>query len=569
VRRRWLELTLLVLVAAPLLFTAQGLEFLDPDEGLYAGIAQSMVRTGDWVLPHFNGLPYLEKPPLYFWLGATTLALDPLSEMAVRIWSAIAALGTVLLTWRMGRRLYGPAAGVMAGLILTTTVGFSLYVRKASTDFVFVFCMTLTLYGFLRDAARPSHAGPARFLVFYAASALALLSKGLIGVVFPLAVVAMTLLWVRGLSWRDLNVGRGVVVFGAIAVPWHLLVALREPGLLWFYLMDNQILRFLGRRGFVEDDIPVGALTFVVLSFIWFFPWSVFALSRWAPSADPAARWRPLMVVWAVTVVAFFMVSRTTLEYYALPAFPALAVMVGGAWASGRDVGRWMAAGVIGSVAVGVAALWAGARLTPGATLAGLAELNVYYRILHEQGQALPFESVRPFAMLLQGLGASLVVGWLVAALAWWRGWPRTSFGAVGLTAVAIAALIVQLLYVVEPHHSAAPVSAAIGAVAGPGDVVAHEGSLEYSAALPFYTGRRVLVVNGVRGDLEISSRRPEAKGWFLDDAGFAARWRDAGRVFLVTQRPRERSVVAALPEGSVHLLGRYGSRWLYSNRGN
>jgi 4-amino-4-deoxy-L-arabinose transferase-like glycosyltransferase len=275
------------------------------------------------------------------------------------------------------------------------------------------------------------------------------------------------------------------------------------------------------------------------------------------------------MIVWTVIVLAFFMASRTTLEYYALPAFPALAVMVGGAWASGRDVGRWMVAGVIGCVAAGCGALWAAAHLTPAATLSGLAELNVYYRILREQGQPLPFESVKPFALLLQGLGAALVVGWIAAGVAWWRAWPRAAFGAVAATAVAIALLIVQLLYVVEPHHSAAPVSTAIGAVAGPRDVVAHEGSLEYSAALPFYTGRRVVVVNGVRGDLEIASRRPEAKGWFVDDAGFAARWKGEGRVFLVTQRPRAQSVAASLPGETVHLLGRYGSRWLYSNRGN
>src|SRR5205823_5632016 len=111
----------LLLIAVPLLFTAQGFELLDPDEGLYAGIAQAMVTTGDWMLPHFNGLPYLEKPPLYFWLAGLTLAFDPASELALRIWSALSALGTVLLAWRMGRRLYGPTAGLMAGIALATT----------------------------------------------------------------------------------------------------------------------------------------------------------------------------------------------------------------------------------------------------------------------------------------------------------------------------------------------------------------------------------------------------------------------------------------------------------------
>lgn len=565
---RRLELVLLVLLAVPLLFTAQGLELLDPDEGLYAGIAQSMATTGDWMLPHFNGLPYLEKPPLYFWAAALTLRVDPSSELAVRIWSALAALGTVLLAWRMGRRLYGPAAGVMAGVALTTTVGYALYVRKASTDFVFVFCLTLALYGFLRDAARPE-AGRTRFLLFYAGSALALLSKGLIGLVFPLAIVGATLVVVRGLRVRELNLGWGALVFAALALPWHALMAWRDPALFWFYVVDNQILRFLDARGFIEDDVPVGTLAFVALSFLWAFPWSVFALARSAPSTAPAARWRPLMIVWLVAVLVFFAVSRSKLEYYALPAFPALAVLVGGAWASGRDVGRWLAAGAVGSIAVGLAALWMGSRLTPDGTLAGLAELNVYYRILREQGQPLPFPSAQPFALLLQGLGLVLIAGWAMAVVAWWRARRRLAFGLVTGTGVAIAALIVQLLYVIEPHHSAAAVSNAITAAAAPADVVAHEGSLEYSAALPFYTGRRVLVVNGERGDLETASRRPEGRGWFIDTPELARRWREEPRIFLVTQRTRAQSVVTALPPASVHLLGQYGSRSLYSNRGN
>jgi 4-amino-4-deoxy-L-arabinose transferase-like glycosyltransferase len=568
IRPRRVDLLLLIVVAVPLLLTAQGLELLDPDEGLYADIAKTMAVTGDWILPLFNGLPYLEKPPLYFWLGGLTLRAQPGSELALRLWSALSALGTVLLAWRMARRLYGRDAGLAAGLALATTVGYALYVRKASTDFVFVLCLTLALYGFLRDTTRPG-AGRARFLVFYAGSALALLSKGLIGLAFPVLIVALTLLWVRDLSWRELNLARGAGVFAALALPWHAIVAWREPGLFWFYVMDNQVLRFLNVRAFIEDDVPVGTLAFLVLTFIWFFPWSVFALARPARSTAPGARWRVLMVIWVAVVLAFFALSRSKLEYYALPAFPALAVMVGAGWASGRDIGRWLAAGVTGSVLVGLAALVGGAWLTADGALAGLAELNVYYRILREQGQPLPFESVRPFALLLQGLGATLALGWGLAGLAWWRGWRRGAFCAVGATAVVIAGLIVQLLHVIEPHHSAAPVAAALTAVARPDDVVAVEGSLEYSAALPFYTGRRFVVVNGARGDLDIASQRPDARGWFLDTAGLVQRWQDGTRVFLVTQRPRAQSVVAALPAETLHLLGRYGSRWLYSNRGN
>jgi hypothetical protein len=150
----------------------------------------------------------------------------------------------------------------------------------------------------------------------------------------------------------------------------------------------------------------------------------------------------------------------------------------------------------------------------------------------------------------------------------WRRGTPRLAFAAVAGQGIVITVLIVQLLHVVEPHHSVRPVADALQAHAAAGDVIAHEGSLEYSAALPFYARRQVVVVNGTRGDLEMASRLPEAAPLFLDTDALARAWSGAPRIFLVSPRARERSVVAALPPGSVHVVGRFGSRWLYSNRG-
>ncbi|MBI1735071.1 MAG: glycosyltransferase family 39 protein [Candidatus Rokubacteria bacterium] len=564
--RRSGHLVVLLAVGVPLLFTALGLEFLDPDEGLYADIARTMLVSGDWVLPRFNGLPYLEKPPLLFWLAAPAMTLVS-GEVALRGWSAIAALGTVLLTWRIGRHLYGPHAGVLAGLMLATMAGSALYVRKASTDFLFVFCLTLALWGFLKDVDRPG--SPARFLLGYAGIALGMLAKGLIGVVFPLAILALTLAWVRALRPRELNLGRGALVFGALVLPWHLLVALRDPALFGFYLIDNQVLRFLNLRGFIEDDVPVSTLGFLAVTFVWLFPWSVFALARPATPAAAEGRWRPLAVVWALVVVGFFAVSRSKLEYYALPAFPAVALIAGAAWASGRDVGRWLVVALAGSTAAGAGAVWIGLHLTPAQALFGLGELNVYYRILRDQALPFPFESAGPFGQLLVALGAALIAGWASAAALWFTGRRRAACGALLALGAVIAGLVVALLHVVEPHHSAKAVAQAITGRAAPDDVVAHEGSLEYSAALPYYTARRIVVVNGERGDLDWASRRPEARGYFLDTDGLTRMWTGSRRVFLVTQHRPPRSVTAQLPAGTVHALGKFGSRWLYSNRGS
>ena len=579
----------ILLAVSLLLFLPKlGMPLLDPDEGLYAESAREMVTRGDWVIPHVNGLPYLEKPPLYFWLTASTFRLFGPSEWATRLWSAISALGTVLLTWRIGRRLYGAQAGLLAGVVVATVVGNALYVRRASTDQLFVFCLTLAMYGFLRDAERPDR-GRARFLFVYAGAALGVLAKGFIGLVFPVLIIGLGLLAVGRFGgrpamspgWRELNLVRGLAVFAAIAVPWHALVAWRSPMLFNFYVVDNHLLRFLNARRYVEDDVPSSTLAFLVASFLWAFPWSVFALARRGsdssrpaqdlprpePSSSQYARWRPVIVIWLVAIVGLFAASRFKHEYYALPAFPALAVLVGAAWASGRDIGRWLMIGLIGCGAVGIWALWMGAALTPGQALTGLAELNAYYRILRDQGAAFPFPSARPFGELLQWLGIVLIAGWGLATLCWFRAWRRGAFVALVGVAGVITVLIFRLLDVVEPIHSVKETAEAIVAQAGPADVLVVEGTLEYSPALPFYTGRQFSMVNGALNYFSIAASLPEADGLFLSTEDFIRLWEGPRRVFLVVRRPRGQSVVAALPAARVHELGRYGSRWLYSNR--
>ena len=557
-------LVLLLALSAPFLFAKLGMPFLDPDEGLYATIALEMASDGDWVMPHANGLPYLEKPPLYFWLTALTFRLLGPSEWTTRLWSALAVLGTVLLTWRIGRRLYGESAGLLAGIVMATMVGNALYVRKASADQLFVFCLTLAIYGFLRDAERADRGGR-RFLLFYLGIALGVLTKGFIGL-FPLLIVGLGLALVRRLSWRDLNLARGAALVLVVAGPWHALVAWRSPTLFGVYVLDAHLLRFFNARRYVEADVPLSTLGFLAASFVWAFPWGVFSLARPAPGRTPPAHWRPVIVLWLVLVVGVFALSRFKHEYYALPAFPALAVLVGAAWAGGRDIGRWLALGLIGCAAVGLAALWIGAGPTAGQVLDGLAELNAYYRILRDQKVPLPFEP-REFGVLLQGLGWVLLVGWGLATVCWARGWRPTAFASLVGVAGTITLLIFRLLDVVEPHHSVKEVAQAINAQAAPADVLVLEGSLSYGGALPFYTRRRLLLVNGAVDYFSITARLPEARGVFIDTSEMQTLWEGPRRVFLVAHHPFDRGLIAALPSASVHDLGGHGGSHLFSNR--
>ena len=197
--------------------------------------------------------------------------------------------------------------------------------------------------------------------------------------------------------------------------------------------------------------------------------------------------------------------------------------------------------------------------------MSGLAELNAYYRILRDQGA--------PF-LLRPSPSASCCKGW--GSSSSWAGAgdsllvPDPAVGAfvvlVG-TVSAITVLIFRLLDVVEPIHSVKETARVITEQAGAADVLVVEGTLEYSPALPFYTRRRFAMVNGALNYFSIAASLPEARGLFLNTADLVRLWEGPQRVFLVVRRPRSESVVAALPASRVHEVGRYGSRWLYSNR--
>jgi len=154
-----------------------------------------------------------------------------------------------------------------------------------------------------------------------------------------------------------------------------------------------------------------------------------------------------------------------------------------------------------------------------------------------------------------------------LATLFWLRGRHRGAFVALVGVAGAITVLIFRLLDVVEPVHSVKETARAITAEAGPADVLVVEGTLEYSPALPFYTGRRFVMVNGALDYFSVAASLPEARGLFMSTGDLLRLWDGPQRVFLVVRRPRGQSAVAALPAARVHEIGRYGSRWLYSNR--
>jgi 4-amino-4-deoxy-L-arabinose transferase-like glycosyltransferase len=291
----------------------------------------------------------------------------------------------------------------------------------------------------------------------------------------------------------------GFLFFLAIVLPWHIVAALRNPGFFQFYIVDNQFLRFLNSRAFTEGDVPISTVAFLVLTVLWFFPWSLFipaALSRGIferhLEQPHVKNLRLLVWVWALAVIGFFSLSDSKLEHYFLPAIPPLSLIIGGLWTQGfasprfvPSLERWLGVGALGCSLFGVGLLLFSDLLTPQALLAGLAELNVYYRVLQEQGATLPFASVSPFVQLLKGLGIALVVGFPLSFVFFHLRLPKASFISILLLGGAVALLVFRLDLVVESHHSSQAVARALMARSGPNDLIVYEGSLEYPMFVP------------------------------------------------------------------------------------
>jgi len=572
------------------------------NEGMYATIVSEMVSSGDWITLHFDGVRYFEKPPLWFWLTSVTVSAMGASELTIRLWSALSALGLVMLTYLLGRRLLDDRAAFFSAVILASSFVLPLSARRASTDLLFCVFLTLSIYGFVLTVQGASSflRGP---LLFYLGMGLAVLGKGWIGLLFPLLIAGLYILVMKERAvLRKLQPSVGIPVFLVLTVPWHLAASLENEGFLWYYLIEHHLLRFLGTRILPHDDIPASTLGFLLVTIPWFFPWSVLLppvvtdlLQRFRPIRKKRASGEEklwlLIPLWFLAVFGFFAVSSFKHEYYGLPAFPALALLVGKLWAdevsrassqqgaakminggAGNQyrwtgIGPWLVLSFSGSVFyLAALSVWREA-FTTEKVLVGLSGVNVSFRVLLDRGIHLP-DDFGPgvFSLFLEG-GIFALAGFGAAGFLFYRRRIHAAFGILAGMGLFISLLILPFFRLLEPHYSIKAAALAIKEESRPGDFIVNEGPAERAGGLKFYTGHEVYVVNGQQGSLRFGSSFPDARRLFLGREDFLRRWNSPTRVFLVTNYPFGQSVRRFLNPGSVHEIGLYGSRRLYSNQ--
>jgi 4-amino-4-deoxy-L-arabinose transferase-like glycosyltransferase len=558
--RSWfLDLLLVALAVAALLGPHLGRRALwEPDEGRYAEISREMVATGDYLTPRLDGVKYFEKPPLFYWSVAGALEAFGPREAAVRLPGALFALLGCAAAYAAGRRLFGRAAGLWGAAVLATSLLWFGIAHTVNLDMGVSALIAAALLAFLA-AAQEAPGWRRRGLVwaFYAAAALATLTKGLIGLLIPAAVIGLYILLFR--QWRLLRLvfsPSGIAVFLLVAAPWHLLVARANPEWARFYFVHEHFERYLTRT----HDRYEPPWYFLPVLLGGFLPWTLFlprALAGTRVVAPEERRKIGFLLLWAGFVLAFFSLSSSKLIPYVLPAVPPLALLVGRALARAWEdppharlrpvlagvmgLGAMLAlpfllpASVLGTKGAAFAGLLGGWRLAVGLALLALALAPF---LLERAGR-------KRAALVAVAAGSALFLSAIAAAL------PRLD----ALRSVASIAAAIEARE--RPGDSSGP-----GGPNGPGDEVISYG--QYAQGLPFYLGRRVTVA-AFRGELEFGIEAEDTAAWMIGAPEFWRRWRGERRIFLVTDQRRWKRLRGGL--AGAEPVARSGQYLLFVNR--
>ncbi|MBN3772957.1 glycosyltransferase family 39 protein [Burkholderia sp. Se-20378] len=329
-----ITLVLLVVALAIVWFAPLGLRHLIPsDEGRYAEMAREMFVTGDWITPRYNGYKYFEKPPLQTWLNALTFAWFGIGEWQARLYTAVASFAGILLVGYTGARLFNPLSGFLAAVVLASSPYWNLMGHFNALDMGLAFWMSLSLCSLLlaqRPGLRPA-AARGWMWACWGAMAFAVLSKGLVGLILPGAVLVLYTLIARDWAlWKRLYLVSGLVIFFAIVTPWFVLVQQRNPEFFNFFFIVQQFRRYLTP----EQNRPGPLYYFVPVLLVGFLPW----LSVAWQSLRHALRmprqpngFSPMLVllIWSAFIFLFFSASHSKLISYVLPVAPALALIIG------------------------------------------------------------------------------------------------------------------------------------------------------------------------------------------------------------------------------------------------
>ena len=544
---------------------------MDDVDAVQAQIARNMLVSGDWVTARLDGVAYLEKSPLIYWMMAASYRIFGVHDWAARLPLALCVVLLCWVTYRFGRWAFGEEAGTCAGLALATSTGLFLFTRILIPDAIVTLAITGAIWAWLRLLEPEEEHSRGWAVVLGVCFGAGLLLKGLIAVVFPImaawAYMALTRQFFTLAAWKKLRLATATVVALVIAVPWHVLATRANPpyfafslhsgpgeyrGFFWFYFFNEHLLRFLNLR-YPRDYNTVPRPLFWLLNLVWLFPWSAYLPGVSGVSLKPAfhpnqpkagllgtpatraAQVRLMAFCWVAVVMLFFTFS-TTQEYYSMPIYPALALLIGSALATG---GRWLRAGT--RVLIGISALlFAGLALILGMAWRLPAQGDISQALT--QHPELYTLSMGHMADLTLNAFAYLKLPLALAVLAFGAcalGLVIAGANARRVVLVLAASMIVFLqaarlaLIRFDPYLGSYPLAKSLEQ-SPPGQLIEANAYYAFSSVF-FYTGRTALLWNGRTNNLEYGSYAPGAPRVFIDDTQFARLWAAPDRCYLLT----------------------------------
>jgi 4-amino-4-deoxy-L-arabinose transferase-like glycosyltransferase len=559
---------------------------MDDVDAVQAQIARNMLTSGDWVIARLDGVPYLEKSPLVYWLIAISYRIFGVHDWAARIPVALAAVLLAWITYRYGRWAFGERAGYYAGIVLATCVGLFLFTRILIPDVMLTLSTCLAFWAFQRATDPQEPRSPLWAGALAASLGVGVMLKGLIALIVLGGGAFLYLLITRQLFsreiWRRLHVLSGAAIFLLIAAPWHVMATLRMPpylvftmhsapgeyrGFFWFYFMNEHVLRFLNLR-YPRDYNTVPRPAFWLLHLVWLFPWSVYfpAVARQSfKPLDRAGRTRLLGLCWAGFLLVFFTFS-TTQEYYSMPIYPALALLLGGAMATENSWTRW-GTRVLGAItalcAIAIAVLLYLVRSTPapGDISNALQQRPGTYTLSMSHMGDL---TVQSFAYLRTPL-IMAGMAFLVGTLACWLVRDRRVYLVMAFMMVLFIHASRVAMVVFDPYLASRPLANAL-LHAPSGQLIMNGPYYEFSSVI-FYTGRNALLWNGRINNLQYGSYSPGSPPVFIDDPQFQSLWTSSNRYFVLTDETRMKHLQQTAPGNSLFLVAESGTKALYSNQ--
>ncbi len=559
---------------------------MDDVDAVQAQIARNMLTSGNWVTARLDGVAYLEKSPLVYWLMAVSYQLFGVHDWAARIPIALSSIGLCWLTAAFGVWAFGKRPGFYAGLCMSTCIGLWLFTRILIPDVMLTFSVALAMWAFLRCLEEDERHPRAWAAVFAVSLALGFLLKSMVGVLFPIAGGGVYLVVTRQLfsarTWKRLRPWSGLGIIVLIAAPWHILATLQNPpyfdftlrslpgqyhGFLWFYFMNEQVLRFLNLR-YPRDYNTVPRLYFWLFHLIWLFPWSVYfpALAKLSyKPVDRAGRTRLLALCWAGFVLIFFTFS-TTQEYYSMPCYPALALLLGSAMTM---EGKWIQRGtrvltaITACAAVAAIAILVAVRHfpTPSDISVALSQHPGAYKLSLGHMEDLTLQSFAYLRLPLGLAALSFCIGAIGTLLL--RG--QRAFLAAALMMVLFFQAARLAMVAFDPFLSSRPLAEAL-LRAPDGALIVDRHYYTFSSVF-FYTNRTALLLNGRRMNLEYGGYAPGVPDVFIDDAKFRDLWLRPERFYIVATGAAVPRLEGLVGVAQLNQVAASGGKLLLTNR--